>query len=301
MFFKKKEEIDYNIIKKIYANSRLTRYLTFTFGVLLIALSYNIFILPIKIVYGMGGIGVMLNNKFNIDPSLVILIGSTITLMLSFLLLGVNKSIHSIVGTFMYPLFVKLTQFIPNYIDLGNLELIVVVVFGAVISGFGLGLVFKSGFTTGGTDTLNQILAKYGKMGLGKAMLLTDGIIILLSLFIFGFPVFVYSIISLGIISFMTDKVIIGISNSKSFYIITEQETMIKKFLNYQLGHGVTVLDARGGYTGNREKVIMCIVPTKDYFIVKEGIKRIDPSAFFLVTDAYEVSGGSRGGKNGSN
>ena len=138
-------------------------------------------------------------------------------------------------------------------------------------------------------------------MGLGKAMLLTDGIIILLSLFIFGFPVFVYSIISLGIISFMTDKVIIGISNSKSFYIITEQETMIKKFLNYQLGHGVTVLDARGGYTGNREKVIMCIVPTKDYFIVKEGIKRIDPSAFFLVTDAYEVSGGSRGGKNGSN
>ena len=301
MFFKKKEEIDYNIIKKIYANSRLTRYLTFTFGVLLIALSYNIFILPIKIVYGMGGIGVMLNNKFNIDPSLVILIGSTITLMLSFLLLGVNKSIHSIVGTFMYPLFVKLTQFIPNYIDLGNLELIVVVVFGAVISGFGLGLVFKSGFTTGGTDILNQILAKYGKMGLGKAMLLTDGIIILLSLFIFGFPVFVYSIISLGIISFMSDKVIIGISNSKSFYIITEQETMIKKFLNYQLGHGVTVLDARGGYTGNREKVIMCIVPTKDYFIVKEGIKRIDPSAFFLVTDAYEVSGGSRGGKNGSN
>ena len=62
------------------------------------------------------------------------------------------------------------------------LELIVIVVFGALLSGFGLGLVFKSGFTTGGTDILNQILAKYGKMGLGKAMLLTDGIIILLSL-----------------------------------------------------------------------------------------------------------------------
>ena len=301
MFFKKKEEFDYNIIKKIYANSRITRYLTFTFGILLIAISYNLFVLPTKIVYGMGGIGVMLNHKFNIDPSLVILIGSTITLMLSFLLLGINKSIHSIVGTFMYPLFVKLTSFIPNYIDLGNLELIVIVVFGAVISGIGLGLVFKSGFTTGGTDILNQILAKYGKMGLGKAMLLTDGLIILLSIYVFGFQVFIYSVISLGIISFMTDKVIIGISNSKTFYIITEHETMIKKFLNYQLGHGITILDARGGYTGDNQKVIMCIVPTKDYFIVKEGIKRIDPEAFFLVTDAYEVSGGSRGGKNGFN
>ena len=76
---------------------------------------------------------------------------------------------------------------------------------------------------------------------------------------------------------------------------------MMKKFLNYQLGHGITVLNGKGGYTGNVQKVIMCIVPTKDYFIVKEGIKKIDPEAFFLVTDAYEVSGGSKGGQNGLN
>ena len=201
----------------------------------------------------------------------------------------------------MYPLFIKLTQWVPEYMDLGNLETVVIVVFGALITGIGLGLVFKSGFTTGGTDILNQIFSEYGKMGIGKAMLLTDGVIILGSFFIFGFEVFIYSVISLAIISFITDKVIIGISQSKSFYIITEHETMVKKFLNYQLGHGITVLDGRGGYTGNNQKVIMCIVPTKDYFIVKEGIKRIDPTAFFLVTDAYEVSGGSRGGKNGFN
>lgn len=301
MFFRRKEEFDYNIIKKIYANSRISRYISFVFGIFLIALSYNIFVLPTKIVYGMGGIGVMLKHNYNIDPSIVILIGSTITLILSFLLLGGKKSIHSIVGTFLYPLFVKLTEWIPNYIDLGNLELIVIVVFGAFLTGLGLGLVFKAGFTTGGTDILNQIISKYGKMEMGKAMLLTDGIIILCSYFVFGGQILIYSIISLGIISFITDKVILGISNSKAFYIITEHETLVKKFLNYQLGHGITVLDGRGGYTGNKEKVIMCIVPTKEYFIVKEGIKRIDPEAFFLVTDAYEVSGGSRGGKNGFN
>lgn len=301
MLFRNKEDFDYKLIRKIYANSRVSRYLSFTFGVLLIALSYNIFVLPTKVVYGMGGIGVILKNGFNIDPSITILIGSTITLLMSFLLLGKEKSMYSIVGTFMYPLFVKLTDWVPNYLDLGNLETVVIVAFGALISGVGLGLVFKAGFTTGGTDILNQILSKYGKMGIGKAMLLTDGFIILCSYFAFGFEVFIYSIISLAIISFITDKVIIGISNSKSFYIITEHDDIVKKFLNFQLGHGVTVLDGRGGYTGNKEKVIMCIVPTKDYFIVKEGIKRIDPEAFFLVTDAYEVSGGSNGGKNGFN
>ena len=66
MFFKRKEEFDYNIIKKIYANSRISRYITFTIGVLLIALAYNIFVLPTKTVYGMGGIGVILKNLYNI-------------------------------------------------------------------------------------------------------------------------------------------------------------------------------------------------------------------------------------------
>ena len=301
MLFNKKEDFDPNIIKKIYQNSRTSRYITFLFGILLISISYNIFVLLSKVVYGMGGIGVILKNVYNIAPFITILVGSSIMLVLSFILLGKEKTKYSILGTFTYPLFIKLTDFVPNYIDLGNLEMIVIVVFGALVTGIGLGLVFKAGFTTGGTDILNQIMSKYIKVPLGKAMLLTDGVIIIGSLFVFGFENFIYSVISLAIISFITDKVIIGISNSKTFYIITEHETMIKKFLNYKLGHGITILDGRGGYTGNNQKVIMCTVPTKDYFIVKEGIKKIDPEAFFLVTDAYEVSGGSRGGKDGFN
>ena len=93
------------------------------------------------------------------------------------------------------------------------------------------------------------------------------------------------------IVGVITDKVILGISESKCFYIITTHETEVKKYILNNLSHGVTVLDARGGYTGNVTKVIMCIVPTKEYFLAKEGIHAIDPDAFFLVTDAYEVSG----------
>ena len=175
--------------------------------------------------------------------------------------------------------------------------MILIVIFGALIAGLGSGTNFKSGFSTGGTDIVNQIISKYAKVSIGKAMLMSDGIIVIASGFflsdnIYAWENVMYAIIVLYIISIIADKVILGISQCKAFYIVTEHETTVKKFIMEHLSHGVTVLDGRGGYTGNHQKVIMCIIPTKDYFLAKEGILGIDPNAFFLVTDAYEVSGG---------
>jgi uncharacterized membrane-anchored protein YitT (DUF2179 family) len=280
-----------NIIKEIYKKDRLIRYAYFLLGLLFMSVSFNVFILPNDIVYGVGGLGVIFNKTRGIDPSVVILIGSVVLLILSLFTLGWEKTRNSIVGSLLYPVFVKLTGPLSGYFDFGATEAIVTVICGSVLSGFGLGCVFKSGFTTGGTDILNQIFSKYFKVSIGKAMIFTDGVIVCIGLSVFGFQKFIYSIINMYLIGFMTDKVILGISESKSFYIITEHETEIKKFIMNNLSHGVTVLDARGGYTGNFLKVIMCIIPTKEYFKAKEGIKAIDPNAFFLVTDAYEVSG----------
>ncbi len=281
-----------SIIKKIYKKDRMIRYIWFICGVFILAVAFNIFILPNDVVYGVSGLGVILYRTLGIDPSLTILVGSVLLLILSYFLLGWDKTKNSVIGSIIYPIFINLTSSLISVIDLGNLETIVTIFFGAVLSGIGIGLVFKSGFTTGGTDILNQIVSKYFKVSIGNSMLFTDGIIIFSSLFVFGWPKFIYSIINMYIISTMTDKVILGISNSKAFYIITEHETSIKKFLLNSLSHGVTVLEGRGGYTGNNQKVIMCIVPTKEYFVVKEGIHEIDPEAFFLVTDSYEVYGG---------
>ena len=280
-----------SVVKQIYKKDRLVRWAFFLLGLLLMSISFNVFILPNDIVYGVGGLGVIFYRTMGIDPSLVIFIGSAALLVLSYLLLGWDKTRNSIIGSLLYPVFVKLTGPLSGYLDFGATEAIVTVICGSVLTGFGLGLVFRSGFTTGGTDILNQIFSKYFKVSIGKAMIFTDGVIITIALFVFGFQKFIYSIINMYLIGVMTDKVILGILESKSFYIITEHETDIKKYIMNNLSHGVTVLDARGGYTGNVLKVIMCIIPTKEYFKAKEGIKAIDPNAFFLVTDAYEVSG----------
>lgn len=292
MFFKKKKVIDDNILKNIYKKNRIVRYAQFLAGVALVALAFNLLILPSSVVYGMSGVGVMFNSLFNMDPSLVILIGSIILLILSYFLLGKEQTVNSILGSLAVPFFIKLTENIDNYIKISNDDPFLIVIIGAAVTGFGLGLVFKSGFTTGGTDILNQIVSKYFKMSLGNAMFFTDGLIIASSIFVFGWTKFMYSMVSLYIISIMTDKVVLGISNSKAFYIITKNETDVKRFITTYLNHGVTVLEARGGYTGDNKKVIMCVIPTKQYYIAKEGIHKIDPKAFFVVTDSYEVFGG---------
>lgn len=287
-----KEKIEENIIKKIYKKDRLKRYSTFLVGLFLVSVSFNLFLLPQNLIYGVSGFGVILNKLYQLDPSVVILVGSLILLVLSFILLGKEKTMNSVVGSLLYPIIVKLTVPLVSYITLNIDDTLVLTIFGAVISGFGYGLIFKSGFTTGGTDILNQIFAKYFKMSIGNAMFFTDGFIILFGAFALGWDVLMYSIILLYIISIMTDKVILGISESKAFYIITEHETAVKKFITQYLSHGVTVLEGRGGFTGNNKKVIMCIIPTKEYYIAKEGIHSIDENAFFVVTDAYEVYGG---------
>ena len=280
-----------NIRNIVYSKNRLGRFLLFILGLLLMAVSYNVFSRRCNLIYGVSGIGLMVNHKFGIDASLVILIGNMALLLLSLITLGKEKTANTLLGSLLFPVFVKMTEPF-GIVDLGELENIIITVCGAILSGIGIGLVFKGGYTSGGTDILNQIFSKYGKVSIGKAMYFTDLIIIFFSVYVFNFQTFIYSVINMYIISLITDKVILGISNSKAFYIITEHETEVKKFITQNLSHGVTVLEARGGYTGNIQKVIMCIIPTKEYFLFKEGIEMIDKDAFFIVTDAYETSGG---------
>ena len=290
--FNKKINPD-DLVKYVYSKKRLVRYAQFLVGVLILAVAFNLFVLPTNVVYGMGGIGVILKKIYDIDPAITILIGEIVLLLVSFAALGLKKSKNTIIGSLLYPVVVKLTEGISTYVDVGTAEPLVMVLFGAVLSGFGLGLIFKAGFTTGGTDILNEIVAKYAKKSIGTSMFWTDGVIILAGVFVFGWTKLMYSLISLYIISIMTDKVMLGISQSKAFYIITNKDVEIKEFLMKELNHGVTTLEGHGGFTGNHQPVLMCVVPTSEYFIFKECIHSIDPQAFFVVTDSYEVYGGA--------
>ena len=291
-FIKKKVD-SASIIKEIYSKNEVKRYFMFLIGLLMISVAFNLFLLPNNIVFGgVSGLSIITKKYFNIDPSIFILTSSIVLLVISYFTLEKEKTRGSILGSILFPIFVKITAFLPNYINLNNSDLLICVLFGATLYGFGAGLIFKAGFSTGGTDIINQIISKYFSTSMGNALIFSDGVIVLAGAFVFGLTKLMYSIITLYIISILTDKVMIGISDSKAFYIITENVSEINDYILKQLGHGVTVFDGKGGFTKSKQKVIFCVIPTKDYFKLKAGIHLIDPSAFFVATDAYEVLGG---------
>ena len=292
MFFKKKGLGD-NILKQIYKKYRLRRYIQLIVGLFIASIAFNLFLLPNNIVFGgVSGISIIVKQIFGINPSIFILIVSGLLLIVSYIFLGKEATSASAVGSFLFPIFVNLTSNIQSVISLGETEMLLVAIFGGVLYGLGVGLVFKAGFTTGGTDTINQIVSKCFHTSMGNAMLMSDGLIVLSGVFVFGVNKLMYAIITIYIIGMLTDKVLLGISDSKAFYIITEESTKVRDYVLNYLNHGVTILDARGGFTKEKQNVLLCVVPTKEYFKLKEGIHEIDSKAFFVVTDAYEVFGG---------
>ena len=277
------------IVQEIYKSGRLKRYSLFILGVILQALAFNLFILPSDMVFGVSGIAVIFNAVFGISPSYMILVINLVLIIASLVYLGREVTRYTIIGAILYPIFVEITSHLT--IDLGATEPVIIALTGAVIYGFGTGLVFRGGYTTGGTDVLKQIVSKYAKRSVGQATIYVEGIIVTFGIFVFGWQSFIYSVISLAIIGTITDKVMLGISEYKNFEVVTTKEKEIKQFILNQLHHGVTIIDSKSGFGGDHKYLLFCTVPTKEYFLLKEGILRIDKDAFFIITDTYEVNG----------
>ncbi|MBR3199603.1 MAG: YitT family protein [Bacilli bacterium] len=292
MIFNRKQLFDNaRLLQEIHDSKKIRRSMMFVLGVLLLAISFNLFIKPCHIIHGVSGFSIITEKMFMIDPSVIILIGNVVLLIASFTFLGIEKTRKTVVGSILYPIFVKATDFLPNYISLGKTEVIVMVICGALLQGLGTGLIFKNNFTSGGTDVLKQIFSTYGKMAYSKANILSEGLIMLAGGIVFGWDAFIYSIIALSISGIVSDRVIMGISEFKTLQIVTKKDKEIKEFIIENLNRGITEMEAKGGFTGDNEKILLCAVPTREYFLATEGIKKLDPEAFVIATDTYEIQG----------
>lgn len=283
----KKKEKNYLLKKKI------KRYGSFILGCLLVAISYNAFLASHDLVPGgISGLAIILNHLFGINNALFVFLVGIFLLVISHFLLGKEKTKYSVLGTIIFPIFLELTVGITKIFTINESQLLLASLFGGVIYGVGLGMILKAGFTTGGTDIINQILSKYLKISMGKAILITDGIIVTTSAIVFGPIHLMYSVLVLYILSIMSDRIILGISDSKAFFIVTEQDDLVKDYVLSELGHGATIFKAKGGLNKENQNVLLCVLPTKDYYKLRAGINAIDKDTFFVATDAYEVYGG---------
>ena len=281
-----------DIMASIHKKNILKRYVMLLLGTLIVAFAFNLFFLRYNIVcFGVSGISIVL-SEFGVNPSTFIMFANLFLVVITYFFLGIDDVKNQIVGALVFPIFVELTLYITNLIDFGNLEMIVIAVIGGILAGIGYGLIYKSGFSTGGTDVIGLLVCKYSKVSMGSAMMFVNVSIIALGKVVFSWEIVMYAIVVAYLISIATDKILLGISNSKAFYIVVDRnkDDIVNDFLLSLPGVGSTIIDANGGYSNDKQTLILAVAPTKMYFIIKEGLKEIDKNIFYLVCDSYEVS-----------
>ena len=269
--------------------------LFFVIGVFLYALCFNLFLIPNDLVVsGFSGVAIVFQRLFGWDATTFIYITNGILLVIGFIFLGWKLTKRNIAGSIMYPVMITLSKpvatFLSNYI-IGD-DFYLVLLFAVLLYGISSGLIYRTGFSTGGSDIIMQILNKYLKISESKAMIWANGLIIVVGMLVFGFNKGVYSFIILICSTYFIDKIMFGLSDSKVFYVYTKKVRKIKKLILDDFQTGFTSIPSRGGYSKKRNFMIMCVVSNRDYYLFKQKILEIDPNAFIIINSCYEVNGG---------
>ena len=281
-----------NILTKITKKKKLKRIFLMSISLLLSAVLYNMFLLPLNLVTGgTNGIATITNYVYGINPAFMILILSVACAIFSFMYLGVKRTMGTLVASLVYPLLVQLTLPLNNLMKGEPVDVLLMVLFAGVLSGIANGLMYKTGYSNGGFPVVSQVLFEKKHISVAKSSLVINVTIVLIGAMFFGTTNALYAIIFLYINNIILDKVLLGINNNKAFYIITKEEEKIKKYIIKTLGHNVTTFEVKGGYLDKDRKVIFSVIPSGEYYKLTEGIKEIDDTAFFVVTDSYQVEG----------
>lgn len=257
-------------------------------GAAVVAIGFNAFLLPNQVASGgVSGISTILHGLFGWNPGLVQYAFNIPLFLAGVVLLGKKFGVKSFVGTITLPLVVLLTD---NWEPWTNNPLLGAL-FGGIVVGLGIGLVFKGNASTGGTDLLAQIITKYTGLTLGTSVLLIDGLIAISAAIVFDLEKGLYALIGLYVTTKTIDIIQLGFSQSKMVYIITLKEDEVRDAIYAEINRGVTKLPAIGGYTGQERPVLMVVVYQTEFTKLKQLIKTVDPAAFVIVSDAYEVLG----------
>lgn len=269
------------------------KYSVITFLMLISAINFNMFINTTKTVSGgTNGISIIFEQLFDINPSISILVLSSLILLITLLNKQYEQFISAAYASLIYPLFVSITANASRFIEIRSADIFIIVVFSGLISGVVSGIICKYSMSQGGIILLSQIIAKKHKRSISSFNYMINLLIVIAGGFIFGTRSIVYAIVFLMANKIIMDKIIVGTSREKMFQIITTEDQKVKDYITKEMGSGCTTFSVRG-ITGHKNKtVIMTAVTNRNYFRLKEAIRHIDGKAFFLVTDSYQVYGG---------
>jgi uncharacterized membrane-anchored protein YitT (DUF2179 family) len=266
----------------------ISQFLYILLGSGIIALAFNVFLLPNNIASGgVSGISTILKSTLGWEPAFVQWSFNIPLFIAGVILLGKQFGIKTLVGTIFLPLVV----FSTNHLEPWTNDPLLGALFGGIGVGIGLGIVFRGNASTGGTDLAAQIIHKYTGLTLGTCVAIIDGLIVLTAAVVFDIERGLYALIALYVTTKTIDLVQIGLGRSKMTMIISNRQAEIQEAILNKIDRGVTKLSAYGGYTDHERPVVMCVVDQTEFTKLKQLVKTIDPTAFIIVMDASEVLG----------
>lgn len=267
------------------------------FGIILMNFGFYFFLLPNDLVTGgVSGIAVILNT-FGISPSLSILLMNIAFAILGLLTMGKNFFFKVILGSLVSPLVIFILEFlnIDQMLILNQLtesRLLISSLLGALGVGFGLGIVFRNGGSTGGIDILQNIMNKKYHLSYNVAFIFTDGIVVLIGLLFFrNIEHFLFSVGVVILSGLIIDNISILGRAGQTLFIVTEKEEEVKLAIFKELDRGTTVIDAKGGYSGKDKKLVICVTSKRELNLVRTVVDKADPDAFTFIAQTKEAVG----------
>ena len=272
-------------------SSKFNDFLLITIGTILVAVAVVYFFQPNEIAAGgVTGLAIVINNYIpSIPTGPLVLIMNLILFTVAFIVVGGKFGGKTIYASIALSVAMwVLEEFLPFSIT-GDLML--VSVFGALISSVGMAIVFNANASTGGTDILAKILSKFIHFDIGKALLVVDFVVTFLGAITFGINMGLYGLLAVIISGISIDKIISGFNVRNEISIISQQNEEIKKYILEDLERGCSYLKAIGGFTGEDIKVLHTVLNRAEFIKLKRFISDIDKKAFITVGEVHEVMG----------
>ena len=262
-------------------------------GSAVMALAYTLFLIPHHIVPGgAGGVAMILNYFFATPVGLTILVINIPLFVLGIKTLGRTYGVKSILGIAVSSLLIDGFTYI-FHIGSATDNKILACVFGGIMLGAGLGLVFRGGGSTGGSDIVGQVLNRYTNFSTGTSILVVDFVVITAAGLCFGqFELALYGYLNLYLQTRAIDLVLEGLSYTRAlFIIISDSADAIARAITTKMNRGATVLNATGAYSQERKDMVFSVMAKREVSRARMIVRETDPRAFVVITDVYEVLG----------
>jgi len=267
-------------------------YLLIILGALIQALALRLFLIPSDLVSGgISGLAQLLNHYTGFPIGMMVLLGNIPLFILGWRYLGGPRfALRTILSILAFSVFTDtLTFFLPNEAVTG--DMVLNTLYGGLLLGMGLGIVYRGRGTSGGTDILGRILNRHTGITISQAYLITDSVVVIGAGFVFGWTKALYGLVLIYVSGLAAETALQGMNVIRTAIIVTVETEAVTQAIMHDLERGVTILSGTGGYTGEPRAVIYCTVSRMEINRLKILVHDIDPRAFVVIGQAQEALG----------